>query len=100
MTRSLAVVALLLTSLGCGDAPQPPAQAPPMTRETFRSAVVGKTGDEVRRLLGKPRATYVYDNGTSAWIYHDRAYDPVAAKAVPMQWVDFSKAGVCTGVKF
>jgi hypothetical protein len=94
--------AACLAALGCGQAPSiaPPAKAPAMTREAFTSAVVGKASDAVLKLLGRPHATYKYDNGTSAWVYRDLAYDPIAAKLVPMQWVEFSKAGVCTGVRF
>jgi|SRR5687767_4689194 hypothetical protein len=99
MTRALSV-ALLLTAFGCGQTPRPSAPAPAMTREAFKAAVVDKVGGEVLKLLGRPHATYKYDNGTSAWVYRDLAYDPIAAKLVPMQWVEFSKAGVCTGVRF
>jgi uncharacterized membrane protein len=93
------VVALLLLG-GCvgmlfwagSSAPPPPVAAPqapvakageakvPPTREEFRERVVGKSKDEIVRLLGRPAKTNAAA-GDDGWEYEKVARDAATGKA-------------------
>jgi outer membrane protein assembly factor BamE (lipoprotein component of BamABCDE complex) len=49
------------------------------TRNEFRNLVVGKTGDEVLRAVGKPESTQDMGSG-QYWYYREMTKDPVTDK--------------------
>jgi hypothetical protein len=87
-------------------APAPPAAtvAGPVkktyTREEFKKAVMGKTMEEVRALLGAPDKTRDAAGGVVRWHYNQRTVDPVTGKPDIFAEVNFDKSGVAESVNF
>lgn len=54
---------------------------PKYTRVELNAAVVGKTTQEVLRLLGRPTSTDGLDPENTRWRYQYVCYDPVTGKA-------------------
>ena len=56
-----------------------------MSREAFRSAVLGKTPEEVIAAMGKPASTQNYDDGSARsninFYYDNKTIDPYTSKA-------------------
>lgn len=73
--------------MGKGGGMAAPSSSKVYTRDEFRQAVLGKTPDEVLKLLGKPDRT---DEDGPQWIYYDRRRDPLTGKIDELTFVRFS----------
>ena len=73
-------------------------KAPPMDREAFKKAVMGKTPDEVIAAVGKPDSASEGGRETY-WRYKERTWDPTASKTDSSAQVVFEK-GKVTAVNF
>jgi len=80
---------LAMFAFWAAPSPAPPQNAPVIdtgttkqvyTREAFATLVVGKTKDEVRKILGQPESTNG-GAGSESWRYLQVTTDPVTGKA-------------------
>lgn len=100
--------------VGCGKIPKPsqvtttpttPTEATPAktepkiyTREEFTALLVGKTQDQVIKLVGKPNRTSA-SGERSTWDYYDRTRDTIADKIDHIAFVWF-RNGVVERVNY
>lgn len=67
-------------NLGHGKPDSGKVAAKKMTRDEFRSRVIGKTTSEVLAEFGKPADTSNSDNGVEYWHYANATVDPISGK--------------------
>jgi hypothetical protein len=72
-------------------------QRAPISRDDFKSMVLGKTPAEVIKAVGKPDETSDVDDST--WLYRERTLDPVTRKPDARIRLSFEK-GVVKAVRF
>lgn len=70
------------------------------TKEELAKALVGKTEDEVIKLVGRPDQTSEYGDGKTHWRYRGKelTYDPVSQKYHNVTIVTFGKDKLASGV--
>lgn len=96
-------VVVLASLLGCGSSPDEKEKEGqdwrPRTRDELKEAVMGKSKEEVRKLLGVPASTS--ETGErSRWRYDRISYDPVTDKIDARTVLFFSKEGKVRSVGF
>ena len=64
---------------------------PKYTRIEFNDIVVGKTTEEVLKLVGKPGGTHGTNPEDSTWYYHNICYDPITGRSDQNTIVEFRK---------
>jgi outer membrane protein assembly factor BamE (lipoprotein component of BamABCDE complex) len=96
----LLAVAGALVLPGCGGAgnQMAPAGRQTMSREAFRTAVEGKTPDEVIKAVGKPDSTQDI-GGDPTWYYRNRTTDPATGAVDDKAQVEF-RDGRVAGVNY
>lgn len=70
------------------------------TREEFKALVVGKSQDEIMKLLGRPAKTSEYGDGTTGWKYEGITVDPISQKMDNTAYADFDRSKICTRVSY
>lgn len=76
-----------------------PADKKVYSREEFRSLVMGKTPDEVTKVLGKPVSTSDKGDGQPTWYYENLSRDPASGRLDSWIAVRFAN-GVVVSVSF
>ncbi len=59
------------------------------SREEFRAAVMGKTPEQILKLLGRPDQTSEDTGSGSEWVYYDRRRDPLTGKLDELTFITF-----------
>lgn len=93
--KRLLVLALLGLATGCGisdrvEVKKPEAKQALRSRDEFKKLIMGKTKDDVLRLIGKPSDT-ASTGLVESWFYKSVSYDPITNKPYGDTSVHFSQ---------
>ena len=82
-TRLLTCLICFLTFIvaGCGSRVSSKLNTP----EKFEKAVLGKTPDQVLKILGRPAMRFNPQTADESWLYERAVIDPITRKRVNMQ---------------